>query len=182
MFEKFLMRFRFTRNWLRERVKRSLGDLITKVGHQGSFTPEDITTLHNIVKSPVVQFKEETVLGVSDDIKFFTNTSMSALSALEKKDEIGLNFGKNGDITTSAIARPFTKWYSNQISVELFVSTLAPYIERQTLIEQRQVDKAGNLLFPLTIDEEQFFESLIYRLLKLDMMEIVMFYLSRVED
>lgn len=182
MFDNLLMRFRLTRRWLKRKVMNSLSELITKVDQQGSFNPEDISTLHNIVKSPVVRFNEDHVLGADDSIKFYTNTSMCALGALQKKDEPGLMFGKNVDMTTNPIERPFARWYSNRASVELFVGELGAIVERQSLLGNRIVDNSGELLYPLTVDEELFFESLIYRLLKLDMMEIIMFYLSRVED
>lgn len=179
MFKSLLVKVGFIRRWMKRNIKKALEELMEKVDHQGAFNPEDITALHNIVKSPVVTFKEELVLGVRDDIGFYTNTSVRALSALEKMDDSTLNFGRNPDIKIAKESRPFNKWYSNKESVTLFVSTLSSVIEQQHLLYSQTPGIDGVLGNPITEQEEMLFDSLCYRLLKFDLMEILYFYMVR---
>lgn len=164
---------------MKQNVKKALEELMFKVDRQGAFNPEDITVLHNIVKSPVIAFKEELVLGVRDDISFYTNTSVRALGALEKIDDIALNFGKHPDMKVTREERAFSRWYSNKESVSLFVNTLGSLIEQQCLCRLQTTGVNGILENPMTEEQEALFDSLCYRLLKFDLMEILYFYLDR---
>lgn len=203
-FKSLFMRFSFIRKWVKRKTKESLFNLLEKVEHQGSLEKDDITTLHSIVKASVVSFNEELILGTTDSINFYTNTSVRALKALDKKEVISINLGKSNDLSLLPGIRRFDEWYSNQESVEEFVSMMSLRLEQQVMLnsiitkEDPTLDKWRNNLRPirdvntgcidfepmfmLTEDDEDFLQSQLYRILLLDLMGILWFYMNHQSD
>lgn len=199
-FRSLFMRFSFFRNRVKRKLKETLETLHLKVETQGAFVEEDIIALHSIVNASVISFNEELVLGTMANVKFFTNTSMKAINALSKREVMTVNLAKSRDIELVSNPRPFDEWYSNQTSVEEFVSAMALRLEQQAILystatkevpdgdllrynltpvwntDTRQID--FHQLFPLTEEDSDLFESQLYRILLLDLIGILRFYVD----
>jgi len=203
-FKSLFMRFSFFKKWKMRRTKETLDTLYDKVESQGAFEEEDITTLHSIVKTSVISFNEELVSGTSDSIRFFTNTSMKAMSALVKRDVVTVNLAKSKELSLTPESRQFDEWYSNQTSVEEFVNAIALRLEQQAILYSTITEETpGSKLFrynlvPIWNDEircidfeqrfllseedHNLFESQLYRILLLDLIGILRFYMNHQLD
>ena len=87
---------------------------------------------------------------------------------------------KNGSVALTQNTRSFSRWYSNKESIETFVGVLSVYLEKQVMLMEPVLvngDKVVEVV--MTPDEDEFLDSLLYRLALVDLVNIIDFYLER---
>lgn len=195
MFKKLLMKFSF----FRKREVRRVLDILEGVKdnfESGHFNGVFIMALHKILKSPVLRFDEYLVTHEVRHLTTYTNTSMKAVEGFKQKESKKSNLERSKLININPVKRYFQDWYSNQESIEEFISEMEMWL---SLYLYRNDDPAGgtsNYIAPyqyldfageearlvLSLKEEDFMESLTSRLLMLDLVYILEFYLGAIED
>ncbi|QDH47155.1 hypothetical protein PQC07_gp046 [Aeromonas phage D3] len=182
MFEKLLMRFSFFRRRAKRKLRTTLAVLTEKINQQGAFNDDDIVTIHNIVKSPLISYDESLVLGADETIRFYSVTSNKALVALEKRPDVLSPANLNYDITANPKERPFYTWYSNQDSVRHYVDTVSEMLDAHVDTIVTEIDIKGTWRPTLTEEDQEFHDGLLYRLFLLDLLNIINFYMERQSD
>lgn len=180
--DKLLNKIPFFRN---RRIKKMKGDLeeIKNDFTEGHFNEQYISSLHNIVNSPLMDFSEDLVTSSLGTITMYSKTSLGA-SKLAKKPVVSKpSLSRNTSISLSRVTGHFSDWYSNEGSVIEFVTLMKLYLqadvwqnEKAGYLNQEKVNELLNSTDPEVLD------SLLYRLLLEDLVSIITFYLESKYD
>lgn len=183
-FMKWLNKIPYFRNRRITKTRESLS-LVRTNFDEGLYSDDAVVRLHNILKSPVTSYEDDLVNGTVKRISLCTNSSMKALSILEKREVKKSNLEKSTLLKLDPEERYFSYWYSNQASVETFISTMLELTGLYTLsiASPSPVGVNGTEVQP-QLDERtiSFLESLTFRLLMLDTVSILEFYLESKYD
>lgn len=181
MLKKFLMLFSFFRKREILKLKKQL-DLIKDDFTGGYFNNKYIVALHNILKSPVVSFKDDLGYGSLKLIQVHSKSSSVALKKLKRLDSTIDTTSPDPSIVSKQITKYFTLWYSSEESVTEFFQYIQHFLQIQIAIEDENIPTGfdGNPLVRVVVDEKEelFLESLLYRLLLVDATFILDFYLE----
>lgn len=184
--DKLLNKIPFFRNRRIAREKREIkqmkGDLVNiKNDFAGGFFNEEfITRLHNIVNSPLISFSEEIVSGTMHEIDLRTKSSMMALQLLNKRVYNKSQLERSPLISMSINRNYFSQWYSNEETLVEFISGLRQYLAAQVwLIQNPEFEEPQDMDWSEYGDiDPEMFETLLYRLLLEDLVNIISFYLE----
>lgn len=184
--DKLLNKIPFFRNRRIAREKREIkqmkGDLVNiKNDFAGGFFNEEfITRLHNIVNSPLISFSEEIVSGTMYEIDLRTKSSMMALQLLNKRVYNKSQLERSPLISMSINRNYFSQWYSNEETLVEFISGLRQYLAAQVwLIQNPEFEEPQDMDWSEYGDiDPEMFETLLYRLLLEDLVNIISFYLE----
>lgn len=180
-FEMLLSKIPFIRKRMIKSVRSKLAEILEDFD-TGAFNDIYVKALQSILKSPVIDFNEELVLGSLNPITTFSNSSAALVLSIEKKEVKKSVMIKNGSVGTTQNTRVFSRWYSNKESIETFIGTISVYLEKQVMLMEPVLvngDKVVEVV--LTPDEDEFLDSLLYRLALVDLVNIVDFYLEEQE-
>lgn len=181
MLKKFLMLFSFFRKREIRKLRKQL-DLIKDDFTGGYFNNKYIVALHNILKSPVISFKDDLGYGSLKLIQVHSKSSSEALKRLKRLESTIDTISPNPSIVSKQVTKYFSLWYSSESSVIEFFEHIQYFLGIQVTIENKDIVTGfdGNPLVRVVIDEkeEQFLESLLYRLLLVDATFILDFYLE----
>lgn len=194
MFKNWLMKFSFFRKREFQKVKDQL-NAVKENFENGHFNDIFIAVLHKILKSPVVRFDEDLVLGDVRHLTTYSNTSMKLLTAFNEKEILKSNLERSKLLGMIPHTRYFQDWYSNQESIEEFIEEMKLWMslflyrnndethgESIYQVPYAFLDSNPDLRICLSEREESFMESLTSRLLMLDLVSILEFYLGVIED
>lgn len=177
--DKLLNKIPYFRNRRIAKMKKDLVG-IKKNFSEGFFHAEFITRLHNIVNSPLIAFSEDIIYGTLKEIELRTKSSMMALKLFEKKVYAKADLERSGLLTMTQHRGYFNEWYSNEESVNKFIEGLKPYIAAHVwlnenpeieLLEEVDLSEYGDI-------DTEMYETLLYRLLLEDLVNIISFYLE----
>ena len=180
-FEKLLSKIPFIRKLMIKSVRSKLAEILEDFD-TGAFNDIYVKALQSILKSPVIDFNEELVLGSLNPITTFSNSSAALVLSIEKKEVKKSVMIKNGLVGATQNTRVFSRWYSNKESIKTFIGTISVYLEKQVMLMDPVLvngDKVVEVV--LTPDEDEFLDSLLYRLALVDLVNIVDFYLEEQE-
>ncbi|WNV45958.1 hypothetical protein [Aeromonas phage AerS_266] len=181
MLKKFLMLFSFFRKREILKLRKQL-DLIKDDFTGGYFNNKYIVALHNILKSSVISFKDDLVYGSLKHIQVHSKSSSEALKRFKKLNDTIETVSPNPSVNSKQITKYFSLWYSSESSVIEFFEYIQYFLNIQVNMEDENIVTGfdGNPLIRVVIDEkeEQFLESLLYRLLLVDATFILDFYLE----
>lgn len=146
----------------------------------GFFNEEFIIRLHNIVNSPLISFSEEIVSGTMYELDLRTKSSMMALQLLNKRVYNKSQLERSPLISMSINRGYFSQWYSNEESLVGFISGLKQYLAAQVwLIQNPEFEEPQDMDWSEYGDiDPEMFETLLYRLLLEDLVNIISFYLE----
>ena len=180
-FKKLLAKIPFIRKRMIKSIRVKLTEILEDFD-SGAFNDIYVKALQSILKSPVIDFNEELVLGSLNPITTFSNSSAALVLSIEKKEVKKSVMVKNGSVALTQNTRVFSRWYSNKESVETFIGTISVYLEKQVMLMEPVLvngDKVVEVV--LTPEEDEFLDSLLYRLALVDLVNIVDFYLEEQE-
>ena len=180
-FKKLLAKIPFIRKRMIKSIRVKLTEILEDFD-SGAFNDIYVKALQSILKSPVINFNEELVLGSINPIKTFSNSSAALVLSIEKKEVKKSVMVKNGSVALTQNTRSFSRWYSNKESIETFVGVISVYLEKQVMLMEPVLvngDKVVEVV--MTPDEDEFLDSLLYRLALVDLVNIVDFYLEEQE-
>jgi hypothetical protein len=186
--DKLLNKIPFFRNRKIARMKKEL-DVIRAGFKEGYFEDKYIVSLHNIVKSPLNEFSDDLVNKTINKISLYTKSSVSALKLVKDTPLTKRQLEKSTIITLSQSTGYFSSWYSNEESVNDFISQMGIYLAVQVKMIEEPSDQFKGILeasinkaitdYSLDID---LYETLLYRFLLEDLVSIVSFYLETKYD
>lgn len=180
-FEMLLSKIPFIRKRMIKSVRSKLAEILEDFD-TGAFNDIYVKALQSILKSPVIDFNEELVLGSLNPITTFSNSSAALVLSIEKKEVKKSVMIKNGSVGTTQNTRVFSRWYSNKESIETFIGTISVYLEKQVMLMEPVLVNGDKVVeVALTPDEDEFLDSLLYRLALVDLVNIVDFYLEEQE-
>ncbi|QZA70730.1 hypothetical protein AH04_257 [Erwinia phage AH04] len=177
--DKLLNKIPYFRNRRIAKMKRDLVDIKNNFAN-GFFNDEFLVSLHNIVNSPLIAFTEDIVYGTMKDITLRTKSSVSAYTLLEKKVFKKTELERSPLISMSMNTGYFNEWYSNEASLLNFIAILKPYLAAQIwlnnnpefeLLEDVDLSEYGEI-------DVEMYDTLLYRLLLEDLVNIISFYLE----
>ena len=178
-FKKLLAKIPFIRKRMIKSIRVKLTEILEDFD-SGAFNDIYVKALQSILKSPVIDFNEELVLGSINPIKTFSNSSAALVLSIEKKEVKKSVMMKNGSVALTQNTRSFSRWYSNKESIETFVGVISVCLEKQVMLMEPVLvngDKVVEVV--MTPDEDEFLDSLLYRLALVDLVNIIDFYLER---
>ena len=184
--DKLLNKIPFFRNRRiakeKRKIKQMKDDLVNiKNDFAGGFFNEEfIIRLHNIVNSPLISFSEEIVSGTMYELDLRTKSSMMALQLLNKRVYNKSQLERSPLISMSINRGYFSQWYSNEESLVGFISGLKQYLAAQVwLIQNPEFEEPQDMDWSEYGDiDPEMFETLLYRLLLEDLVNIISFYLE----
>lgn len=177
--DKLLNKIPFIRNRRIAKMKKDLVEIKENFSG-GFFHAEFISRLHNIVNSPLIAFSEEIIYGTIKVIELRTNSSMMALKLLQKKVYSKHDLERSPSLTMTQHVGYFNQWYSNEESVKELIEGLKPYIAAHVwlnenpeieLLEEVDLSEFGDI-------DPEMYDTLLYRLLLEDLVNIISFYLE----
>lgn len=183
-FDKLLNKIPFFRNRHIKKIKRELEEIKVDFA-DGFFNDKYIACLHNILNTSLIDFSEEFVEGSLSSISLHTNSSLGAVKLLEKGVTKKSVLERSPLISMTMSNDYFSDWYSNEYSVKEFVDSMKIYLNVQAIQAanpnadfntQEKVDALLSSLNPDVLD------SLLYRLLLSDLVNIITFYLESKYD
>lgn len=179
-FQKLLNKIPFFRNRQIEKIKRDLAEIQADFD-EGFFNDRYIVSLHNILNSPLIDFSDHLVNKSLDEFTAYTKSSVSALKLIEKPELRKTRLEKSNIISLTQETDYFSNWYSNEESVREFISRMSSYIVAQVWLMKVNPDyetqeKIDHLITEL---DNEVFDSLIYRLLLVDLLAVISFYIER---
>lgn len=184
--DKLLNKIPFFRNRRIAKEKREIkqmkGDLVNIRNDfaGGFFNEEFIVRLHNIVNSPLISFSEEIVSGTMYEIDLRTKSSMMALQLLNKRVYNKSQLERSPLLSMSLNRNYFSQWYSNEETLVEFIGGLKQYLTVQVwLIQNPEFEEPQDMDWSEYGDiDPEMFETLLYRLLLEDLVNIISFYLE----
>lgn len=178
-FKKLLAKIPFVRNKMIQSIRIKLAEILDDFDN-GAFNDIYIKALQSILKSPVIDFNEEFVLGDINPIKTFSNSSNGLVSSITRREIKKSVMVKSGFVSLSQNTRSFSRWYSNKESVEEFVGLISMYLNKQVaMMEPILVNGDKIIEVVMTPEEDEFLDSLLYRLSLIDLVTVLDFYLER---
>lgn len=183
-FERLLNKIPFFRNRRIKKIKKDLAEIKMDFD-DGFFNDKYINSLHNILNSSLIEFSEDLIEGTLNDIRTYTKSSLSAVKLIEKGVVKKSTLERDPTISMVETSRYFSDWYSNEDSVMEFVSLMREYVHVQV---QQQAIPDGGLAAVLHVEKltdslnPDILDSLLYRLLLLDLVSVITFYLERKYD
>lgn len=177
--QKLLNKIPFIRKRRVAKIKRDLVEIKNDFA-AGFFNEKFISSLHNIVNSPLIAFSDEIVTGTTKQITTYTKTSVMAVRALEKpllkKSELERSVFLSGTRQTGY----FSDWYSNEESVLNLIEMLKPYLQLQAWLFKEPSFKQQELIDEAITDviNLDLYESLLYRYLLEDLVSVISFYIE----
>lgn len=177
--EKLLNKIPFIRKRRVAKIKKDLVEIKNDFA-AGFFNEKYISSLHNIVNSPLIAFSDDIVNGTLKRITTYTKTSVKAVKALEKPVYKKSELERSLLLSSNRQTGYFSDWYSNEESVLNLIGMLKPYLQVQAWLfhnpsfdQQEQIDEAiGD-----TIDLD-LYDTLLYRYLLEDLVSIISFYIE----
>lgn len=177
--EKLLNKIPFFRKRRVAKIKKDLVDIKNDFA-AGFFNEKFISSLHNIVNSPLITFSDAIVADTTNQITTYTKTSVTAVRALQKpllrKSELERSTLLSGVRQTGY----FSDWYSNEESVLNLIEMLKPYLQLQAWLfkepsyqQQELIDEAISDVINLDL-----YDSLLYRYLLEDLVSVISFYIE----
>lgn len=177
--DKLLNKIPYFRNKRIAKMKKDLVEIKNNFS-EGFFHAEFVRRLHNIVNSPLIAFSEEIIYGTLKEITLRTKSSMMALKLLEKKVYTKGDLERSSLLSMTQHRGYFNEWYSNEESVLGFIGGLKPYIAAHVwlnenpeieLLEEVDLSDFGDI-------DTEMYDTLLYRLLLEDLVNIISFYLE----
>lgn len=165
-----------------KRIAKIKKDLIAIKNNfsEGFFHAEFIARLHNIVNSPLIAFSEDIIHGTLKEIELRTKSSIMALKLFDKKMYTKGELERSNLLTMTQHRGYFNEWYSNEESVIKFIEGLKPYIAAQVwLNENPEIENLEEIdLSEYGEIDAEMYETLLYRFLLEDLVNIISFYLE----
>lgn len=181
-FDKLINKIPFFRNRRIKKIKEDLVE-IKRDFSDGFFNEQYISSLHNILNSPLMDFSDALVENAVNHIELYTKSSVSASKLAIKPIINKSNLMKSTLISLEKKTCYFTKWYSNEQSILEFVDLMKQCVQASVwqsgdrdLHSHIQIDELINRL------DQDFLDSLLYRLLLEDLVSIITFYLESKYD
>ncbi|EBY9763895.1 hypothetical protein D5W64_12350 [Salmonella enterica subsp. enterica serovar Saintpaul] len=181
-FDKLLNKIPFFRKRRVKKMKEQL-TAIRKDFKEGHYNDVYISSLHNILNSPLVSFSDDLVRTSLGSVEVYSKSSMGAFKlvndpiisrpTLERSNLIGLELKK----------KFVTEWYSNESSLTDFVNIMKLYLLMHTKMFANVDVKTHNEMSVIAAAvEPDFLDSLLYRLLLSDLANITTFYIESKYD
>lgn len=178
-FNALLNKIPFIRN---RRIKKIKKDLIQikEYFRAGYFNDQYVAVLHSIVNNPLVTFSEGFDNKFIGTLELRTKTSERALKLFNNKIYTRVSLEKSSNINMEMKTIYFSEWYSNEDSVNNFIESIKPYIALQAVLSKNPNYESQERIDQLTYGnlDMEFFDTLLYRLLLEDIVNIVSFYLE----
>lgn len=181
-FDKLLNKIPFFRNRRIKKIKEQL-TVIRNDFKEGHFNDVYISSLHNILNSSLVSFSDDLVRTSLGSVEMFSKSSTGAAKlvndpiisrpTLEKSNLIGMELKK----------KYVSEWYSNEDSLVDFVNVMKLYLLVHTkLMNNLDIQTHNEISTVGAITEPDFLDSLLYRLLLSDLVNITTFYVESKYD
>ncbi len=181
-FDKLLNKIPFFRKRKVNKIRKELVEIRNDFA-DGFFNDKYIISLHNILNSALVSFSGDLVNDSLNRITTYTKTSMNALKLIEKGDFKKSVLERSKLLNMKAEEGYFSEWYSHEESVIELISVMERVLQIN-VCQIKNLDVHGHELIGQYVSEKdlELIESLLYRLLLEDVVNLTIFYLESKYD
>lgn len=131
-----------------------------------------------ILNNPSVSIVNKSIIDKNTKVSFLTRTSHKALDLVNRQVYDMDSIKRMGDhISFSGDSRPYIYWESNRDSVLLFYSFMKEMIHKAVLLEG-SVEHSKLEQNAITSDEETFINSILFRYLCSDLIQLLIVYME----
>lgn len=180
--DKLLNKIPFFRNRRIKKIKEQLV-AIKNDFKEGHFNDVYISSLHNILNNPLVSFSEELIRLSLGSVEMYSKSSSGASKLVSKPIISRPTLEKSTIISLEAKNKYVSEWYSNEQTLLEFVETMKLYLLIQCKMFHQVDTKTHEELNQLgTGTDPDFLDSVLYRLLLSDLVNITTFYVESKYD
>lgn len=181
-FSKLLNKIPFFRKRNIKKIQNELAEIKSDFV-DGFFNDKYIISLHNILNTGLIEFSEGLVHDTLNKITLYSKTSQSAVAFLAKGDFKKSSLERSKLVNINGETDYFSNWYSNEESVNDLISVMRRVLQIQVCqINDLDVNDHEFISEHVSEKDLEFIESLLYRLLLVDTVNLSIFYLERKYD
>lgn len=180
--DKLLNKIPFFRNRRIKKLKEQLAaiEIDFKEGH---YNDVYINTLHNILNNPLVSFSEDLIRLSLGSVEMFSKSSAGAAKLVNKPIISRPTLEKSTIISLEAKHKYVSEWYSNEQSLLEFIETMKLYLLLHSKVLQQVDVRTHEELNQIGVNTNpDFLDSVLYRLLLTDLVNITTFYVESKYD
>lgn len=169
-------------NWRLKRLRTKLGK-VKKDYDDGNYNDVFALSLHKIINNALINFSDVDFKNSLTRIRLSTKSSVNALKLLDEKILSVPTLEKRNLINIEPIECYYSEWHSNDDSLNEFIEGMKYYIGVNYLL-MTTIYHSQKLVLDNTIEDGElldileFLDSLLYRLLVTDVVNILTCYLE----
>lgn len=181
-FNKLLNMIPFFRKRNVKKIRKELVDIKNDFA-DGFFNDKFIISLHNILNSGLIDFSGHLVNDSLSKVTTYSKTSQGAVTFINKGDFKKTSVERSKLISMTESTDFFSNWYSHEESVFDLISIMSRALQIH-VCQIKNLDVSGHELISQHVSESdlEFIESLLYRLLLIDVTSLSIFYLESKYD
>lgn len=181
-FNKLLNMIPFFRKRNVKKIRKELVDIKNDFA-DGFFNDKYIISLHNILNSGLIEFSGDLVNSSLNKIATYSKTSQGAVTLINKGDFKKTTLERSKLININENTDFFSNWYSHEESVNELISAMRRVLQIH-VCQIKNLDVNGHEFIGQYVSESdlEFIESLLYRLLLIDVTSLSIFYLESKYD
>lgn len=181
-FNKLLNMIPFFRKRNVKKIRKELADIKNDFA-DGFFNDKFIISLHNILNTGLIDFSGDLVDDSLNKITTYSKTSYNALALINKGDFKKTTLERSKLMYMNGETHYFSNWYSNEDSVNELISAMRRALQIHAC-QIKGLDMNSHEFIGQYVSESdlEFIESLLYRLLLIDVVSLSIFYLESKYD
>lgn len=181
-FNKLLNMIPFFRKRNIKKIRKELVDIKNDFV-DGFFNDKFIISLHNILNSGLIEFSGHLVDNSLGKISTYSKTSQNAVMLINKGDFKKTTLERSKLMNMNSNTDYFSNWYSHEDSVIELISAMRRALQIHTC-QIKGLDMNSHEFIGQYVSESdlELIESLLYRLLLIDVVSLSIFYLESKYD
>lgn len=142
---------------------------------EGVYTIKELVELKNILDELPIDLKVLQSIDKSTKVSFYSLSSQNALEAVRKKQYYRETIANSNIVDLFLTDLPLNGWWSGEESVNFFISFMRDMLVKSINLEQPNIncDQYNKGIGVVTGEEEEFINSLLYRLLLSDFLSLI---------
>lgn len=181
-FNKLLNMIPFFRKRNVEKIRKELVEIKNDFA-DGFFNDNFIISLHNILNTGLIDFSGDLVDDSLGKITTYSKTSYNAVTLINKGDFKKTTLERSKLMYMNGETNYFSNWYSHEDSVNDLISAMRRSLQIH-VCQIKGLDVNSHEFIGQYVSESdlEFIESLLYRLLLIDVVSLSIFYLESKYD